>query len=63
MYVRPFVFGQGAQIGVGPAPEYKFVVVVVPVGEYYKGHGISGVDALMVERCVLGPSFMVVHVA
>ena len=30
MYLRPFLFGHGAAIGLGPAPEYGFCVVGVP---------------------------------
>ncbi|KNC96147.1 branched-chain amino acid aminotransferase [Spizellomyces punctatus DAOM BR117] len=37
MYIRPFVFGSGAQVGLSPAKEYIFIVLVIPVGEYYVG--------------------------
>jgi branched-chain amino acid aminotransferase len=37
MYLRPVMFGCGARMGLGPAPEYKFIVMAVPVGEYYSG--------------------------
>ncbi|KAJ3001539.1 hypothetical protein HKX48_002816 [Thoreauomyces humboldtii] len=37
LYIRPFVFGSGAQIGIAPAKEYHFIVLVTPVGEYYVG--------------------------
>ncbi|KAI8593569.1 aminotransferase [Geranomyces variabilis] len=37
LYVRPFVFGFGAQVGLSPATEYLFMVLVSPVGEYYAG--------------------------
>jgi len=49
MYIRPFVFGSGAKLGLGPAPEYKFIVLVAPVGDYYKGQAMSGVDALVMD--------------
>lgn len=28
MYLRPFLFGHGAAIGLGPAPEYSFCVIL-----------------------------------
>ena len=37
MYIRPFVFGSGAVIGVKPATEYQFRMCAMPVGPYYKG--------------------------
>ena len=37
LYIRPFLFGVGAQVGVRPADEYLFVVFVTPVGPYFKG--------------------------
>ncbi len=36
LYIRPLLFGSGAQIGVKPADEYMFVVFVMPVGPYFK---------------------------
>ena len=49
MYLRPFLFGHGAKIGLGPAPEYNFCVMGTPVGAYYKG-GLEAIDALVVEQ-------------
>ncbi len=37
LYIRPFLFGTGAQVGVKPATEYLFIVFVTPVGPYFKG--------------------------
>ncbi|MHA1231243.1 MAG: branched-chain amino acid aminotransferase [Candidatus Helarchaeota archaeon] len=37
LYIRPILFGSGPILGVAPAPEYTFIVFVVPVGPYYKG--------------------------
>ncbi|MFY9151838.1 MAG: branched-chain amino acid aminotransferase [Prolixibacteraceae bacterium] len=37
LYIRPFLFGTGAQVGVRPANEYMFVIFVTPVGPYFKG--------------------------
>ena len=36
LYVRPLLFGIGPQIGVKPAKEYMFLVLVTPVGPYFK---------------------------
>jgi branched-chain amino acid aminotransferase len=36
LYVRPFLLGSGARIGVKPAEEYTFVILVTPVGPYFK---------------------------
>ncbi|MDR0994103.1 MAG: branched-chain amino acid aminotransferase [Verrucomicrobiota bacterium] len=48
MYVRPLLFGSGAQIGVAPASEYTFLVLVTPVGPYYKG-GLQAVKAIVLD--------------
>ena len=37
LYVRPFMFGSNAVIGVEPADEYQFRILVTPVGPYFKG--------------------------
>lgn len=37
LYIRPFMFGSGEVIGVAPAPEYTFRILVTPVGPYFKG--------------------------
>lgn len=37
LYIRPVMFGTGAQVGVKPATEYMFIVFVTPVGPYFKG--------------------------
>lgn len=37
LYIRPFLFGTGAQVGVKPANEYMFILFVSPVGPYFKG--------------------------
>jgi branched-chain amino acid aminotransferase len=37
LYIRPVLFGSGAQVGVKPAKEYMFIVFVSPVGPYFKG--------------------------
>ncbi len=37
LYVRPFMFGSDAVLGVKPAGEFQFRVFVSPVGPYFKG--------------------------
>lgn len=37
LYIRPFLFGTGAQVGVKPSDEYMFILFVTPVGPYFKG--------------------------
>lgn len=37
LYIRPFLFGTGAEVGVKPAKEYMFILFVTPVGPYFKG--------------------------
>ncbi len=49
MYIRPLLLGTGPQIGVAPANEYTFLVMVMPVGPYYKG-GLKPVRALVVDE-------------
>jgi branched-chain amino acid aminotransferase len=36
LYIRPLVLGAGPRIGVRPAEEYLFLVLVTPVGPYFK---------------------------
>ncbi len=47
LYIRPFMIATGNVIGVKPATEYQFRILVTPVGPYYKG-GVQPV-ALMVS--------------
>lgn len=35
MYIRPLLIGTSPQIGVKPADEYTFIVLVMPVGSYF----------------------------
>lgn len=50
LYIRPYMFGSNAVIGVKPADEYQFRILVTPVGPYFKGGvkpikiRISGLD-------------------
>ena len=36
LYLRPFIFGSSAVIGVKPAKEYQFRIFATPVGPYFK---------------------------
>ena len=49
MYVRPLLIGTGPQIGVNAADEFTFIVLVMPVGAYYKG-GLKPVRALVIDE-------------
>jgi branched-chain amino acid aminotransferase len=46
LYIRPLLFGSGAEVGVKPASEYTFLVFVTPVGPYFKD-GIKPVNMLI----------------
>ena len=37
LYIRPYMFGSNAVIGVKPADEYQFRIFATPVGPYFKG--------------------------
>ena len=37
LYIRPYMFGSSAVIGVKPAEEYQFRIFCTPVGPYFKG--------------------------
>lgn len=37
LYIRPYMFGSNAVIGVKPATEYQFRIFTTPVGPYFKG--------------------------
>lgn len=48
LYIRPLVIGSGAQLGVAPSSEYTFLVMVCPVGPYYRG-GLKSVNAIVMD--------------
>ncbi|GMH67581.1 hypothetical protein TrST_g12348 [Triparma strigata] len=48
MYLRPLMFGSGPRIGLQPADEYTFLIMVLPVGDYYKD-GLAPIPALVIE--------------
>ncbi len=35
LYIRPFMFGSDSALGVRPSNDYKFVILLSPVGAYY----------------------------
>lgn len=41
LYIRPLLIGVGANMGLRPARQYEFRVMVCPVGPYYKSGGLS----------------------
>lgn len=49
LYIRPLVIGTGPQVGVKPATEYMFIVLVTPVGPYFKT-GFKPVDLVVEEE-------------
>eukprot|EP00539_Tryblionella_compressa_P000928 CAMPEP_0178738452 /NCGR_PEP_ID=MMETSP0744-20121128/3520_1 /TAXON_ID=913974 /ORGANISM="Nitzschia punctata, Strain CCMP561" /LENGTH=415 /DNA_ID=CAMNT_0020391071 /DNA_START=131 /DNA_END=1375 /DNA_ORIENTATION=+ len=48
LYIRPLLFGSGPRIGLQPADEYTFIILVIPVGDYYQGGLSKPVDALVI---------------
>jgi branched-chain amino acid aminotransferase len=46
LYIRPLLYGSGAEVGVKPSSEYTFLVFVTPVGPYFR-EGIKPVDMLI----------------
>ena len=48
LYIRPFMFATGDVIGVKPADESQFRLLVTPVGPYYKG-GVKPVKLVVPE--------------
>jgi branched-chain amino acid aminotransferase len=46
LYIRPLLYGSGAEVGVKPASEYTFLVFVTPVGPYFKD-GVKPVNMLI----------------
>lgn len=49
LYIRPVLFGTGAQVGVKPANEYVFIIFVTPVGPYFK-EGFKPVSMLITRE-------------
>lgn len=49
LYIRPLLIGTGAEIGVHPADEYLFMIMVMPVGPYFKG-GFATNDYVIIRE-------------
>lgn len=49
LYIRPLLFGSGAEVGLAPAKEYTFIVLVTPVGNYYR-EGVKALTAMVCEE-------------
>ena len=43
LYIRPFIIGQGMNLGVKPSLDYLYSVFCAPVGTYFKG-GLSTLE-------------------
>lgn len=50
LYLRPLLFGSGPRIGLQPSEEYTFLIMVIPVGDYYKGGLAKPVSGLIVDE-------------
>jgi len=46
LYIRPLLYGSGAEVGVKPSLEYTFIIFVTPVGPYFR-EGIKPVNMLI----------------
>lgn len=55
LYIRPYMFGSSAVIGVKPADEYQFRMFVTPVGPYFKG-GVKPITVRISDRDRAAPN-------
>jgi branched-chain amino acid aminotransferase len=46
LYIRPVLYGSGAEVGVKPSSEYTYIIFVTPVGPYFK-EGIKPVNMMI----------------
>lgn len=56
LYIRPFMFATEAGVGVHPSKEYKFIIILSPVGAYYP-EGVNPVKIWVEDeyvRAVIG---------
>lgn len=51
LYIRPFIIATDAMLGVHPSNTYQFIIILSPVGSYYK-HGISPVKIYVEDAYV-----------
>ena len=55
LYIRPYMFGSSAVIGVKPAEEYQVRILVTPVGPYFKG-GVKPIVVRISDRDRAAPN-------
>lgn len=55
LYIRPYMFGSNAVIGVKPADEYQFRILATPVGPYFKG-GVKPIVVRLSDRDRAAPN-------
>jgi branched-chain amino acid aminotransferase len=51
LYIRPFIFGSDPFLGVRPSTNYKFIILLSPVGAYYAS-GFKPVKILVQDKFV-----------
>jgi branched-chain amino acid aminotransferase len=51
LYIRPFMFGKESVLGVRPSKDYKFIIILSPVGAYYS-EGFKPVKILVQDKYV-----------
>ncbi|KAH8070733.1 branched-chain-amino-acid transaminase [Aureococcus anophagefferens] len=47
MYIRPYIFGHGPQLGLSPAPTFSFCVLAIPVSPH--AGGLKPIDVLVAD--------------
>lgn len=50
LYIRPFIFGSGPKLGLGPSTEYTFCVFCNPTGSYYRTGQMQSLDCLVNDQ-------------
>ena len=58
MYIRPFEFGSGPQLGVRKSDEYTFAVYATPVGPYFKTGFNQAISCFLTEFDRVPPNGM-----
>ncbi len=51
LYIRPFIFGSDPSLGVKPSKNYRFIILLSPVGAYYSS-GFKPVKILVQDKFV-----------
>lgn len=49
LYIRPVLIGTTPRVGISPSDTYELIIMVMPVGPYYK-EGITPVDAMIMDK-------------